>query len=445
MVELAAGTATFDGAGNVTLLLYTNTNQSQGGGQTWSGTYTLPSNCVGTLNITTGNSASFTLIPYNSGRAFSLTGQDTTYSFAGNGSFPPATCLASTLSGAYTFTGNGYALASGAITGVNTISGVLQFDGAGSVAGNWSVATSGSATAASVTGHYSLVSSCIATANVTDSNGANYLLTFSVASADGANLDMLVASPAATFTATAHNTFTNPGVAIGLASGTSVSVPPGSLFTIYGFGLSAGKGTAEKFPLPPTLASAMVTVNGEIAPIYSLDNTALGKEGIINAQMPLDIPPGSVATVVVKNGNALSNAAAINIPATPEPGVFLYGNNHAAARNVDDNFSLNSSGTPAAVGSTVAVYLTGAGNVTGQNLLTTGGATPYPPLLPVASNFSATIAGIDAHVQSIDLVPFNVGGFYQANITIPKVGAGDRFMVITIGGKASNGSFISVK
>jgi len=135
---------------------------------------------------------------------------------------------------------------------------------------------------------------------------------------------------------------------------------------------------------------------------------------------------------------------AINIPSTPVPAVFVYGNNHAAARNIPD-FSLNSTSNGAAVGGIVAVYLTGAGAVQGQNLLGTGQQTPVAPLFPVTADFSATIAGVAAAVQAIDLVPTTVGGFYQANIVIPKVASGDRNMVITIGGKASNTTVISVK
>ncbi len=159
-----------------------------------------------------------------------------------------------------------------------------------------------------------------------------------------------------------------------LAAGSSLTTPPGSLFSIYGTGLSTGTNQATGFPLPPTLASATVTVNGENAPIYSVNNTALGTEGLINAQMPLDIQPG-VATVVVKNGTTTSNSVAITIPATAVPGVFVNGNNHAAARNFPD-YSVNSASAPAAVGSIVVVYFTGGGPVQGQSSLVTGQATP---------------------------------------------------------------------
>src|SRR5277367_206325 len=48
------GTATFDGLSAVTFNLTNNTNKLAGQGQTWSGTYSLQSNCIGTVSITTG-------------------------------------------------------------------------------------------------------------------------------------------------------------------------------------------------------------------------------------------------------------------------------------------------------------------------------------------------------------------------------------------------------
>ncbi len=441
-IALSVGAATFDGAGNVTFNLTTNTNQSAGVLQPMSGTYTLPSNCIGTLTITTGDTATYTLIPYNTGKNFTITGQDATYSFAGTGGPPPAACLTSTLSGAYAFTGNGYSLVSGAVTGVNTISGLLQFDGAGAITGNWSVATSGNSTPNTVTGHYTVSSSCTASATVTDANGATYTLSFTFTTVDGANFQVLLANATSSFTGNGHSTFTNPGLAVELAAGTSLTVPPGSLFSIYGFGLTSGAAQATSFPLPTTLSNATVTVNGEMVPLYAVDNKALGAEGIINAQMPLDVQPG-VATLVVKNGTAVSNSVAINIPATAQPGVLVYGNNHALAQNFADNYSLNSDSAPAKVGDVVVVYFTGGGPVQGGSALTSGGPTPGQQF-PVSETYSATVAGVAATLDYVGLVPTTVGGFYQADVVIPKVAAGDRNLIITIGGKASNTTVISV-
>jgi uncharacterized protein (TIGR03437 family) len=79
-------------------------------------------------------------------------------------------------------------------------------------------------------------------------------------------------------------------------------------------------------PLPASIGSAQVTVNGETAPLF------YAGPGQINAQMPIDIAPG-LATVAVTNGNAKSNAVAVTI-SQAAPGIFVYGpNNHAVVIN----------------------------------------------------------------------------------------------------------------
>jgi uncharacterized protein (TIGR03437 family) len=282
---------------------------------------------------------------------------------------------------------------------------------------------------------------------VTDANGVSYALSFTETSPTTEDFSATIANSTSTFTTNGHSAFTYSGLAIAVedAAGGKMTTPPGSLFSIYGSDLSAGDAGFTKFPLPDTLSSASVTVNGEAVPIYGVSNTA----GVINAQMPWDVQPG-VATLVVTNGTAVSNAVAINVPATAQPAVFTYASanasNHTLAQNYP-SFALNSESAQAPLGSTVVVYLTGGGPVQGQNLLTKGTATPGSQLFPVTEPYSATIAGVAATVQSIVLVPTEVGGFYQANITIPStgVGAGDRALVITIGGKASNTTLLSVQ
>jgi uncharacterized protein (TIGR03437 family) len=447
-VYLAVGTATFDGAGNVTFNLNSNTNQSASP-QTWSGTYNLPTNCLGTLNITTGDTASFTLIPYASDASFSLTGQDATYSLTGTGGLQPTTCNAALLSGAFTFTGNGYALKSGAVTGVNAIAGALQFDGVSAVTGTWSVITNGSSTAFAVTGQYT-TSGCSATVTLTDANGLSYTLTLLATgpnpnAADGSTWAAILSSQASLFTATLHSTFTNPGLAVGNAAG-SGGITPGALFTIYGVGLSKGTTEPSSPPLPKTLDSATVTINGtEVAPIYYANNEALITSGIINAQMPWDIQPGLV-TVTVQNGTTVSNSVAVPVYAAA-PGIYYnpLGTTHALAQNYP-SYATNSDSSPAPAGSVVIVYFNGGGLVQGQSSLTTGSVTPNGSF-PVTSTFSATIAtaGVPAPatVTGIALTPTEVG-LYQADIVIPPgTPKGDHNLVLTINGKASAAALIS--
>jgi uncharacterized protein (TIGR03437 family) len=399
------------------------------------------------LNVTMGDTASFTIIPYSSGANFSLVGLDPTYIITATGTPQPSACVTATLSGAYAFNGSGYSLSSGSITGINAITGLLQFDGAGNVSGSWSLTANGAASSSNVSGTYTFAApACVGSGTITDANGLSYSLSFTETTTNASGFSATLASSTNTVTINGHSTFEYPGLAVELISGNDLTVPAGSLFSIYGFNLSTGGLNIfnGKFPLPDTLSNATVKVNGEDAPIYSADSTALGTEGLINAQMPLDIQP-PVATLVVMNGMVASNAVAINIPATANPAVLVYGDNHTLAQNVP-GYVTNSDVAPASAGQVVAVYLTGAGPVNGQNLLNTGTATPSSPLFPVSESFSATIAGVNATVQNIVLVPTSVGGFYQANIVIPSgVAAGDHSLVITIGGKNSNSTLLSIK
>ena len=304
----SVGTASFDGAGKVMLSLTSNTNIAQNVAQTWGGTYTLAANCVGTLVTTTGDNATFTLIAYNTGKNFTITGQDGTYALSGSGSDQPVVCALSSLSGEFVFSGTGFGLASGALTGVNAIAGFMQFDGRGAVTGTWSVSLNGSAATATVSGHYSVASGCTASATVSDAAGVAYNLAFVFTSADASNaIDLRLRVRWRSFQFRRTRPFTNPGLSVtSAASGASAATPVGSIFALYGSGLATGMAQPNSVPLPTTELTTTVTVNGEAVPLFYVSPTQ------INAQMPLDIQPG-LATVVVSNGAAASNAAAVTV------------------------------------------------------------------------------------------------------------------------------------
>jgi uncharacterized protein (TIGR03437 family) len=408
-----------------------NTNQAAGTAQTLKGTYTIPSTCVGSLNFTTGDMASYTVIPFNTGHSFVVTGTDATYILTGSGNPQPPACLTSTVSGSYVFSGNGYVLATGGvISGTNDISGLFQFDGAGGITGSWSNTTSTASASDTISGKYTVSASCVGSATVTDPSGAGYTLTFTATSADGANIALIGATATDIFTSTAHSTFTNPGLAVANAAGITGGTPPGSLFSIYGTGLATSTAQPTSTTYPDTLGGASITVNGEPAPLSYASPTQL------NAEMPLDIV-GPVATIVVKVGTGtpiLSNSVAATVPATAVPGVFVAGANRAIAQNFP-SYITNSPATPAPAGSVLIVYFTGGGPVVGGSVLQTGHAAPNQAF-PVTETTSATINGVAATVDYIGLTPGFIG-LYQANLVVPKIAAGDHNLIITIGGTAS--------
>lgn len=124
------------------------------------------------------------------------------------------------------------------------------------------------------------------------------------------------------------------------------------------------------------------------------------------------------------------------------PGIFQYGANRAVAQNFNDNYSLNGATAPAAVGSTVIVYVTGVGLVT--NTPGDGGYSPSLPLAQALYINSATIGGVNASVTFLGLTPGSVG-LAQANITIPNLPSGDYPLILNVSGVESTSALISVK
>ena len=196
------GSATFDGQSKVTFTLTTNTNKTFGTPLTLAGTYTLQANCTGTVSITTGDTASFSLEAYNQGKSYIMAGQDAASAFTGSGTTLPATCPSTLTAGTYPINGTGFGLTSTAISSVIDALGVLQFSGTNTVAMNVLVATNTGSKNVSATGTYSLAANCTGTATLTDASGNSYALTLEFTAATGNNFILLSASPTGILTGT---------------------------------------------------------------------------------------------------------------------------------------------------------------------------------------------------------------------------------------------------
>ncbi|MGA3019160.1 MAG: IPT/TIG domain-containing protein [Bryobacteraceae bacterium] len=437
------GAAAFDGQSRVTFTLTANAlngGQSFGTPVVYSGTYSLQSNCQGSINLTSGDTASFAMVAYSvdattqQARAFQVVGTDATFAYNGGGSVQPSACAVSTLSGEWPFSGTGNSLSGSTNTGVVDLAGVLQFDGQGNVAGNWTQASNTATASVSATGTYSLTAACLGSVTLTDTTNNKYAGSVSVFGAAANNFELVATNSQLIFTGAGRAAFVNPGQAIlNAASFLPNETPAGSVFSIFGSDLATKVGQPTSVPLPTTVLTTTVTVNGELAPLFYVDPNQ------INAQMPEDIKPG-VATVVVKNGSSTSNAVAVMIPATGTPGIVVYGNNRAVVINQDG--SVNSPTSPAKVGDTLVAYFTGGGPVNAAGPLVTGAPTPLG-LSPVAGTHTVTVSGLDATVNYIGLSPGSIG-LYQANYVVPQVAAGDHPLVITISGHGSNNPLIAV-
>jgi uncharacterized protein (TIGR03437 family) len=440
----ANGVATFDGIGKATFTITSNsvnTNQAFGVPLVYSGTYTIQSNCQGSISITSGDTATFNVVAYSVNattmvaRVFALIGTDATYAYNGSGNVQPAACSVNTLSGGWTFSSNGNTLNAAAVTGIVDMAGVFTFDGLGNATANWNVSSNTTNSTVSAAGTYTVTPACLGTMTLTDSSSnTKYSVALSIFGALAANFTFSASSPTSVFNGTARTGFLNPGQAVvNAASFTAGATPAGSVFTIFGSSVATGVSQASVVPLPTTLLTTSVTVNGELAPLFYVNQTQ------INAQMPEDIQPG-LATVIVKNGTSSSNAVAVVIPATATPGIVVYGQNQAVVVNQDQ--SVNAPTNPAKVGDVVVAYLTGGGPVTASGTLMTGARSPAG-LSPVTGANSITVNGKDATINYLGLTPGSIG-LYQANFKIPSVVTGNHPLVITIAGQASNKPLIAV-
>jgi uncharacterized protein (TIGR03437 family) len=435
----AVGTATFDGTSAVTFSGIVNTNQTARTQFSYAGSYAIPSNCYGTITFVTGSSAAFTLVVWGSGTDFAITGADSAYVYSGSGSnVSPVACAPPTLSGAYSFSASGSTLAGTTQTGSADEAGVLEFDGQGKVTASYTDSTGGTAQAAiTATGTYSVTPACLASATLVDSNGTTNTLNFVITGEYGSNANLIAAGPQFVRDGSAHAAYLNPTESIdNVFSYAPNSTPPGSVFVVFGTDLATKTAPWDTTPFPTELATTKVTVNGTPVPLYYVSATQ------IDAVMPWETPGGTVASVVVENGTATSNAAAVWVPATGTPGIDVYNSNRAVVTDANYNI-VGSAGTPVNVGDTVIAWFTGGGPVQAAGKLVTGSGAPNG-LSWVTGSYAVTVGGIASpSVSYIGLSPGSVG-LYQVNFVIPQIAKGTYPVQITIAGQASNEPVITV-
>jgi len=205
-------------------------------------------------------------------------------------------------------------------------------------------------------------------------------------------------------------------------------VAPGSVISIFGSNLIASAAGATNVPLPTNLGGVLAIINGSPAPLFYVGPSQ------INAQVPYSVGPGT-ATLQVNAPNGTTSTVQFQV-AQAAPYVNAL-NGRAIA--VDTNNNLITPQNPARVGSTVVVYFTGVGPVSGSPA--TGSGSPFGN--STLSNF-ATVGGSRATVAYLGLTPQSVG-LAQANIVIPNLGTGDYPVQINIGGINSNTALIAVQ
>jgi uncharacterized protein (TIGR03437 family) len=191
-------------------------------------------------------------------------------------------------------------------------------------------------------------------------------------------------------------------------------VSPGGFVSLYGTGFGTQAANAASLPFPKTLADVQVTVNGILAPIYSVATTPVAQ---ISAIVPYGVT-GSVATIVVSISGTKSNSVDVPLAASA-PGVFTVpsrGIGDAAIRHLS-GLVVNAT-NPASRGEIVSVYLAGLGAVSPS--VQDGAAAPSTePLARVSAPVSVYIGGqLVTNVLFAGLTP-TLAGLYQLNIQIP--------------------------
>ena len=213
------------------------------------------------------------------------------------------------------------------------------------------------------------------------------------------------------------------------ASNQRGSIAPGEVVVLYGSGMGPASVAQSQLNsagrVPASLAGTRVFFNSTPAPILY---TSSGQVGAI---VPFGVT-GNTAQVVVQYQDQVSAAVPVNVT-TAAPAIFtLNSSGTGQAIAIFQNGALNGSDRPAAAGTFVTLYSTGAGqtNPPGQDGLP--GAVPLPlPVLQV----TATIGGKTATVQYAGGAQGIVAGVMQVNLEIPSgLTAGPQPVLLQVGG-----------
>ena len=200
----------------------------------------------------------------------------------------------------------------------------------------------------------------------------------------------------------------------------TAGVSRGELITLNGTNIGPSTlQVASNIPLPTTLGGVQVLINNLPAPIYYVSSTQVA------AIVPYETTT-SIAQIQVMNNKTGSNVVTELVNATT-PGIFTIppgGISYAAAEHSDG--SLVTTSSPAQIGETIAVFVTGLGDV-------------FPSIADGAAGVSgktsnaitAYVNGTAATVMYAGLAP-GEAALYQVNVTIPSgVTSGDNYLDIS--------------
>lgn len=212
------------------------------------------------------------------------------------------------------------------------------------------------------------------------------------------------------------------------ASDLEGAVSPGELITIFGANLGPPSDAGVQVSgaqVADTIENTQVLMNGAAAPILFVSPSQ------INTVVPFGIAGTTAQLQVIYQGQP---TASMSVPVqAASPALFSVdgsGGGQGAILNQDG--SANSQNNPAAPGSVVMLFGTGAGLTTPASEDGLLSVQPYPvPNLPV----SVTIDGLPAQVIYAGAAPGLIAGVFQINAVVPLNASPEPYdqVVVTIG------------
>ncbi len=199
------------------------------------------------------------------------------------------------------------------------------------------------------------------------------------------------------------------------ASFLSGQIAPGELITIFGSALGPTSPvglqlTPDGQSVTTSLGGTQVLFDGVPAPLTYVSATQ------VNAIVPFELAGNAVSTQVQVSVQGIASSPVTEFLASSVPAIFTASGGSGQGAILNQDNSPNSSSNPAAKGSVLQVFITGAGQtnpagVDGQ----LAGSTPSQPL----GSVTATIGGVPATVQYAGSSNGLVAGVTQVNILIP--------------------------
>lgn len=194
-------------------------------------------------------------------------------------------------------------------------------------------------------------------------------------------------------------------------------IAPGGIATAFVNaipGLSGGV-SAERYPLPVTLAGSRLEIGGKAAPLFYVGNS--NGIGQVNFQVPWGTPTGDIA-VRFQGSESRVRISAI------APAIFTADGRMAAV-----------AGGGITRGGFAELYATGLGPV--SNPTAPGAAASATPLSLVTAPVQVLLSGRDAEVLFAGLAP-GFAGLYQVNIRVPAdLAAGEAELILRTAGISS--------